>query len=58
MINVIKEGKRKVFRVECDRCGCLFEYDHRDVDYTVTYYYVICPCCGKRVVHKEKEKAK
>ena len=50
-IKIIKEGKTGKFTKICPYCGCEFEYDQGDVK--VNYdAYVICPCCGKHLLHK------
>ena len=49
--NIDKIKKMKMFN--CDFCGCLFEADNTEYitnsQYNETYYYVICPFCGRRV---------
>lgn len=42
MIKIIKPGKTD-FRLTCDKCGCVFEYNVEDIDDS----YVKCPTCGK-----------
>lgn len=43
MIKIIKEGKTD-FRLTCDKCGCIFEYNVADIDDC----YIKCPTCGKQ----------
>ena len=43
MIKIIKEGKTD-FRITCDKCGCIFEYNVADIDDC----YIKCPTCGKQ----------
>ena len=43
MIRIIKEGKTD-FRITCDKCGCIFEYNVADIDDC----YIKCPTCGKQ----------
>ena len=43
MIKVIKEGKTD-FRMTCNKCGCVFEYNVVDIDDG----YIKCPTCGKK----------
>lgn len=66
-IKVIKEGtkKPKVFRVECNECGCVFEYDKNDIfvyeaipgctiyDTELCKFAVRCPQCNNECVHNE-----
>lgn len=42
MIKIIKPGKTD-FRLTCDKCGCIFEYNVEDIDDS----YIKCPTCGK-----------
>ena len=42
MIKIIKPGKTD-FRLTCDKCGCVFEYNVEDIDDS----YVKCPTCSK-----------
>ena len=43
MIKIIKEGKTD-FRLTCDKCGCVFEYNVEDIDDC----YIKCPTCHKK----------
>ena len=49
MITIIKHG-REHYRMECEECGCIFEYDKTDIK---EYYEngpvqkIRCPECGK-----------
>lgn len=43
MIKIIKEGKTD-FRLTCDKCGCIFEYNVEDIDDC----YIKCPTCHKQ----------
>jgi hypothetical protein len=42
MIRIITPGKTD-FRMTCDKCGCVFEYNVEDIDDG----YIKCPTCGK-----------
>lgn len=42
MIRIITPGKTD-FRMTCDKCGCVFEYNVEDIDDS----YIKCPTCGK-----------
>ena len=42
MIKIIKPGKTD-FRLTCDKCGCIFEYNVEDIEDS----YIKCPTCGK-----------
>ena len=42
MIKIIKPGKLD-FRITCDKCGCIFEYNMEDIYDS----FVKCPTCGK-----------
>lgn len=52
MIKIIKEGKKE-FTATCPICGCEFSYELGDLQQTLTYKIVKCPCCGKEVIHKD-----
>ena len=43
MIKIIKEGKTD-FRMTCDKCGCIFEYNVADIDDC----HIKCPTCHKK----------
>ena len=43
MIRIITPGKTD-FRMTCDKCGCVFEYNVVDIDDG----YIKCPTCGKK----------
>ena len=43
MIKIIKEGKTD-FRMTCDKCGCVFEYNVEDIDDC----HIKCPTCHKK----------
>lgn len=43
MIRIITPGKTD-FRITCDKCGCIFEYNEADIDDC----YIKCPTCGKK----------
>ena len=47
--NIKKLKKIKTF--DCDWCGCLFEADNTEykqtAQYNETYYYSVCPFCGR-----------
>lgn len=57
MIKIIREGKidKQVLRFTCQNCGCIFEGEKGD--YNWSYYQrdneaicsIKCPCCGKWV---------
>ena len=51
MISIITEGKGR-FKVTCDRCLCVFEYDWSDLEIFIACEYVTCPCCGCSIAHK------
>lgn len=56
-MKIIKPGNidkiKKIKMFNCDFCGCLFEADNTEYitnsQYNETYYYAICPFCGRRV---------
>ena len=47
MIKIIKEGQ-KIFTRTCDRCGCKFQYDLRDLN---GLDYLSCPYCHTTLTH-------
>lgn len=56
MKKIIKNGANQ-FRKECDRCGCIFEYDLDEVnkrDGVGEQDTVRCPGCGKNMPHHGK----
>lgn len=47
----------KAFRKDCERCGCIFEYELSDVnqrDSIGEQDTVKCPGCGKEMAHHGK----
>ena len=60
MIKIIREGKidMQVLRFTCQNCGCIFEGEKED--YNWSYYQrdneaicsIKCPCCGKYMQYK------
>lgn len=50
MIEIIKNGNRAKFKVECRECGCIFKFEERDIihgSYLHSFHDIItCPCCG------------
>lgn len=57
-MRIIKEGKKPVKEIEkqCDRCGCVFAYNKKDIQSTSQYnewsYWVTCPTCGRVIFVK------
>lgn len=53
-MRIIKEGKKPKTEIEttCERCGCVFAYESKDVRYDQreTASWVKCPQCGKVIV--------
>ncbi|MFA6619658.1 MAG: hypothetical protein WCS90_00790 [Bacilli bacterium] len=41
------------FKIKCEYCGCVFEYDSEDLGYRPWYPkgFVYCPKCGKPLRH-------
>ena len=50
MIKIIKPGKTD-FRLTCNKCGCIFEYNVTDIDDG----YIKCPTCGKQYYGFEED---
>ena len=54
-MRMIKEGRKPTKEIEktCKQCGCVFAYDKKDVhcgsQYNESYFWVICPTCGKQI---------
>lgn len=55
MIKIITQG-RIIHKAECERCGCVFEFDARDVTKENQYdkgikfaewYFIGCPFCNE-----------
>lgn len=57
-MRIIKEGKKpaKEIEITCDRCGCVFTYNEKDISstrlYNESHYWVTCPTCGSMIVVK------
>lgn len=51
MIKILTEGKRR-FKVTCERCLCVFEYDLSDLVKYLSCEYVQCPHCKHDVMHE------
>lgn len=47
MIKIIEKGQ-KIFTRTCDRCGCKFQYDLRDLG---GLDFINCPCCHTTITH-------
>lgn len=53
----------KIYKTECQNCGCLFEYDKTEIvvgalkdPFTMDdLYYVECPSCKNLIEHKPFE---
>lgn len=60
-MKIIKKGdlnRMKVIKTfDCNFCGCLFEADKTEYkvgsQYNETYYYAVCPFCGRKVYKGE-----
>lgn len=55
-MTIIKKAA-EAFRKECDRCGCIFEYDLNEInkrDGVGEQDTVKCPICGKETAHHGK----
>ena len=50
MIKIIKPGKTD-FRMTCNKCGCIFEYNVEDIQDS----YIKCPTCHKEYYGFEPE---
>ena len=60
-IKIIKEGnKNKIYTQECDKCGCVFEFEESDIKWesytqpTRLLHYIQCPCCSKCLTVKKQ----
>ena len=67
-IKIIKEGtkKPKFYRVECNKCGCVFEYEEGDIFYDEPFsnfhllapelcrFHIMCPQCNNECEHTEQ----
>lgn len=59
MIKILKEGKKPIktktiFREECYQCGCEFEFEIEDCEYTDNnidkrFYSIKCPTCNHSI---------
>ena len=58
MITIIKHGKEH-YRLECEECGCTFEYDKIDIKEYIEngekVFKIRCPECGGPIKIKEGE---
>lgn len=59
MKKILKTGKF-VYKTTCNVCDCEFVYDEQEVwneEVIISdgshgiYQYVICPCCGEKIIH-------
>ena len=59
MITIVKHGKEH-YRMECEDCGCIFEYDMQDIGEYIEdgekVFKIRCPECGKSVKIEEGER--
>lgn len=56
MMKIIKKPA-EAFRKDCDRCGCIFEYDLDEInkrDSVAEQDTIKCPGCGKEMAHHGK----
>lgn len=51
-IKVDEEGYQH-FKIKCEYCGCVFEYDQSDLGFRPWYPkgFIYCPKCGKPLRH-------
>jgi hypothetical protein len=54
-IKIDEDCTYKHFKIKCEYCGCVFEYDREDLGYRPWYPhgFVYCPKCGKPLRHDE-----
>lgn len=60
-MKIIKNGSlkkiKKIKTFDCNFCGCLFEADNTEYkvgsQYNQTYFYTICPFCGRTVYRED-----
>lgn len=57
-VKIIKNGELPMVGKKCERCGCEFKFDLREVDghgrnkyeySSYTLYTIICPYCGMEI---------
>lgn len=52
MITIVKHGKEH-YRMECEDCSCIFEYDKQDIGEYIEngeqVFKIRCPECGKAI---------
>ena len=50
-MRIIREGNISSYRNTCPYCGCEYEYEDKDVQFSYQYTstgmkaYITCPCC-------------
>ena len=54
MINIIKQGTLYPYRINCVRCGCIFEFQDEDIQTMQAHQNeyvekIACPCCKKEI---------
>lgn len=50
---VSNSEEQKKFKIQCEYCGCIFEYEKEDLQYRPWYRhgFIYCPKCGKPLRH-------
>lgn len=63
-MEIIKEGKKELFYVNCSNCGCKFTAETNDFqvekkykgDFIYQSKYIFCPFCGKKITNMIEKK--
>lgn len=53
-VKIVDDSKtKKTYRIQCEYCGCIFEYESEDLGYRPWYPhgFVYCPHCKKPLRH-------
>lgn len=53
-VKIVDDSKTKeIYRMQCEYCGCIFEYENEDLGYRPWYPhgFVYCPHCKKPLRH-------
>ena len=59
MIKIIKKGNpnrvvRRIYKLNCTRCGCEFEFEIYDLDKSFLHPVIKCPCCNIHYIFDPK----
>ncbi len=55
-MKIIKEAENDVFRITCEYCGTIFEYEQKELGYRPWFRhgFIYCPHCHKPLAHNRE----